>query len=111
MSETPMSWIMRLIKGAIIGIGAILPGLSGGVMMVVFGIYDYLIAFLGNFPKKFKQYFLYLFPVGIGGVLGIFLFAGVVSAAFGKYAAQFVSLFICCRNHTSLWNQAGEGAW
>lgn len=110
MSETPMSWIMRLIKGAIIGIGAILPGLSGGVMMVVFGIYDYLIAFLGNFPKKFKQYFLYLFPVGIGGVLGIFLFAGVVSAAFGKYAAQFVSLFIGFVVGTipSLWNQAGE---
>lgn len=110
MHETPMSWIIRLVKGAVIGIGAILPGLSGGVMMVVFGIYDYLIAFLGNFPKKFKKYFLFLLPVGIGGVLGIFLFAGVVSAAFGKYAAQFVSLFIGFVVGTipSLWKTAGE---
>ena len=110
MRETPMSWLIRVLKGAIIGIGAILPGLSGGVMMVVFGIYDYLIAFLGNFPKKFKKYFLFLLPVGIGGLLGIFLFAGLVSAAFGKYAAQFVSLFIGFVVGTipTLWRSAGE---
>ena len=35
-----MDWFIRLIKGTIVGIGAILPGLSGGVMAVIFGIYD-----------------------------------------------------------------------
>ena len=34
-----MDWFIRLIKGTIVGIGAILPGLSGGVMAVIFGIY------------------------------------------------------------------------
>lgn len=107
--ETPMSWLIRVIKGALIGIGAILPGLSGGVLMVVFGIYDHLISFLGNFPKNFKKYFFFFLPVGIGGILGILLFAGLVSAAFGKYAAQFVSLFIGFVAGTvpSLWKTAG----
>ena len=107
--ETPMSWLIRVIKGALIGIGAILPGLSGGVLMVVFGIYDHLISFLGNFPKNFKKYFLFFLPVGIGGILGILLFAGLVSAAFGKFAPQFVSLFIGFVAGTvpSLWKTAG----
>ncbi len=61
--ETPISWLIRVIKGALIGIGAILPGLSGGVLMVVFGIYDSLISFLGNFPKNFKKHFFFLLPV------------------------------------------------
>jgi len=107
--ETPMSWLIRVIKGALIGIGAILPGLSGGVLMVVFGIYDHVINFLGNFPKNFKKYFFFFLPVGIGGILGIFLFAGLVSAAFGKYAPQFVSLFIGFVAGTvpSIWKTAG----
>jgi len=107
--ETPISWLIRVIKGALIGIGAILPGLSGGVLMVVFGIYDHVISFLGNFPKNFKKYFFFFLPVGIGGILGILLFAGLVSAAFGKYAPQFVSLFIGFVAGTvpSLWKTAG----
>ena len=107
--ETPVSWLIRVIKGALIGIGAILPGLSGGVLMVVFGIYDHVINFLGNFPKNFKKYFFFFLPVGIGGILGIFLFAGLVSAAFGKYAPQFVSLFIGFVAGTvpSIWKTAG----
>jgi len=39
-------WFIRLIKGTLVGIGFILPGLSGGVLAVIFGIYDPLIRFL-----------------------------------------------------------------
>lgn len=107
--ETLLGWLFRVLKGALVGIGAILPGLSGGVMMVIFGIYDPLINFLGNFPKNFKKYFFFFLPIGIGGVAGIILFSGLVSAAFGKYAAQFVSLFIGFVAGTipSLWKSAG----
>lgn len=43
-----IDWIIRIIKGTLIGIGAIVPGLSGGVFAVVFGIYEPLIRFLGS---------------------------------------------------------------
>lgn len=88
------AWIIRLVKGLLIGIGAILPGLSGGVLAVIFGMYDPLIAFLANLRKNFIQNLKFFIPVGIGAVLGIFLFAIAVKAAFGKYEAQFVCLFI-----------------
>lgn len=107
--ETPISWLIRVLKGALVGIGAILPGLSGGVLMVIFGIYEPLLDFLANFIKKFKHYFFYFVPIGIGGILGIILFAGAVSAAFGTYAAQFISLFIGFVAGTvpSIWRTAG----
>ena len=55
--EEAMDWIIRFIKGTIVGIGAILPGLSGGVLAVIFGIYDPLIRFLGKSAERLCQEF------------------------------------------------------
>ena len=87
-------WFIRLVKGVIIGIGFILPGLSGGVLAVILGIYDRILAFLANLRKNFIKNVLFFIPVGIGLGIGIFLFSIVVEKAFGKYAAQFVCLFV-----------------
>ncbi|MDQ8759180.1 DUF368 domain-containing protein [Streptococcus ruminantium] len=69
------SWISRIMKGMIIALGFILPGVSGGVLAAILGIYERLISFLANIRKDFKENFLYFVPVGIGGVLGIALFS------------------------------------
>jgi len=37
--KSPVDWIVRLLKGILVGIGFITPGLSGGVLAVVFGLY------------------------------------------------------------------------
>ncbi len=103
-------WFIRLIKGFIIGFGAILPGLSGGVLSVILGIYDKIMKFLGNITHEFKKNFFFFLPVGIGGMLGILFFAGVVEAAFGTYAALFTALFIgfVAGTFPSLFRTAGE---
>ncbi len=87
-------WFVRLVKGIIIGIGFILPGLSGGVLAVIFGIYDRLIRFLANLKDNFLKNVFYFIPVGVGAAIGIVLFSVVVEKAFGQYAAQFVCLFV-----------------
>ncbi|MBO4107285.1 DUF368 domain-containing protein [Streptococcus suis] len=69
------SWISRIIKGMIIALGFILPGVSGGVLAAILGIYERLIGFLANIRKDFKENLLYFIPVGIGGILGIALFS------------------------------------
>ncbi|GFH42856.1 DUF368 domain-containing protein [Lactococcus hodotermopsidis] len=66
-----MSWFIRLIKGVVIALGFILPGVSGGVLAAILGIYERMLAFLAHIRKDFKENFLYFLPVGIGGILGI----------------------------------------
>ncbi|MFT3875932.1 MAG: DUF368 domain-containing protein [Propioniciclava sp.] len=104
------AWLVRLLKGIAIGIGFILPGLSGGVLAVIFKIYDPLIKFLANPFKNFVTQVRYFLPVGIGGIVGVVLFSYAVSAAFQRYEAAFVCLFIgfVIGTFPSLWRQAGK---
>lgn len=108
--ESVGAWVVRLLKGIAIGIGFILPGLSGGVLAVIFKVYDPMIKFLGNLRYRFWANVRYFIPIGIGGVIGVVLFSIVVAAAFGRYEAAFVTLFIgfVIGTFPSLWRQAGE---
>ncbi|MRR29874.1 DUF368 domain-containing protein, partial [bacterium] len=111
-----VEWVIRLLKGILVGIGAIVPGLSGGVLMVVFGIYEPLMRFLADIRVKFIQNVRFFIPVGIGLVLGIIGFSSVVDYAFSHFAAQFTWLFIGFISGTfpSLFKtsgQQGRKAW
>lgn len=66
-----MSWLIRLIKGVIIALGFILPGVSGGVLAAILGLYERMLGFLAHIRENFKANFLYFLPVGIGGILGV----------------------------------------
>ena len=93
-SNAILAWIIRLVKGILAGIGAITPGLSGGVLMVVFGIYEPLVRWLADIRKKFMPNLRYFLPVGIGGIIGVVAFSAVIDYAFDHFAAQFTWLFI-----------------
>ena len=69
------SWIARVIKGIVIALGFILPGISGGVLAAILGIYERMISFLAHPFKDFKENVLYFIPVAIGMLLGIGLFS------------------------------------
>lgn len=58
-----------MVKGGAIGLAMIIPGVSGGTLAVLLGIYDKIIDSVGNIFKKFKESFLFLLPVAIGAVL------------------------------------------
>jgi putative membrane protein len=105
-----VDWLIRLAKGALVGIGAIVPGFSGGVLAVVFGIYEPLMRFLASPFVNFVPNFLYFLPVGIGGVIGVVAFSAVVDFAFSNYAAQFTWLFIgfIAGTFPSLFKTAGK---
>ena len=69
------SWITRLFKGIIIALGFILPGVSGGVLAAILGIYERMIRFLAHIREKFMDNVFYFLPVGVGMILGIALFS------------------------------------
>lgn len=86
--------VIRIIQGALIGLGAVLPGISGGVLCVVFGIYKIMMEFLAEPFKRFRTHFPRLLPVGIGGVIGFLGVANVLSFLLEKYPAPSVCLFV-----------------
>ncbi|HJE52518.1 MAG TPA: DUF368 domain-containing protein [Tessaracoccus flavescens] len=108
--DSPGRWFVRLLKGIAVGVGAILPGLSGGVLAVIFKLYDPLIRFLANIRRNFVKNVMYFIPVGIGVAIGIFAFSVLVKAAFDSYAAQFICLFIgfVVGTFPSLYRTAGK---
>jgi len=61
----------RFFKGVIIALGFILPGVSGGVLAAILGIYERLLSFMAHVRQNFKRDFVYFLPIGIGGIVGI----------------------------------------
>lgn len=85
------SWLSRVFKGMIIALGFILPGVSGGVLAAILGIYERLISFLAHIKKDFLENILYFLPVGIGGILGIALLSAPVEWLLEHY--QVITLW------------------
>ena len=89
-----MKFIMNLGKGILIGAGCILPGISSGVLCVVFGIYEKLLDSILNFFKDVHKNFKFLLPIALGGIIGIILFSKILQFLLYKYPLQTKSIFI-----------------
>ncbi len=103
-------WVLRFVKGMFIGSGFILPGVSGGALAAVFGIYERIISFLAHITKNFKENVIYFIPVGLGGLTGVFLLSFAVSFLLGSYTTIILWFFVGCIIGTvpSLWKEAGK---
>jgi len=86
--------ILTSLKGLLIGASMLVPGVSGGTMAIVLGIYDELICSVNNIFKDFKKSFFFLFKFCIGAVIGFILFARLISTALDKYERPVMYLFI-----------------
>lgn len=65
------SVLSRFLKGVVIALGFILPGVSGGVLAAILVIYERMLRFMAHLTKNFKENLLFFLPVGIGGIVGI----------------------------------------
>ena len=89
-----MKALKDILKGMVIGIANIIPGVSGGTMMVAMGIYDKLIHCITHIFKEFKKSILFLIPIAIG--MGIAVIGGSlgIEMLFDKFPVQTNLLFI-----------------
>lgn len=86
--------IKNVLKGIVIGISNILPGVSGGTMAVSMGIYDKLIHCINHLFKDFKKNLLFLFPIAVGMVIAIIASAFGIDYLFETFPFQTNLLFI-----------------
>ena len=73
-----MNFLFDVIKGVIIGLANIIPGVSGGTMMVSMGVYEKIINVVNNLLKDIKKSIVTLLPLGIGMVLGVAVFSFII---------------------------------
>ena len=74
--------ILYAIQGIIVGVGAILPGVSGGVLCVAFGIYEPIMALLTHPLQSFQTYYRMFIPLLIGWAFGFIFLAKAVEVLF-----------------------------
>jgi len=107
---TPAQFALKILQGALIGLGAVLPGISGGVLCVVFGIYKTVMEFLADPLKKLRTHVPKLIPVGIGAVIGFLGIANLLSFLLNRYPAPSVCVFngLITGMMPSLFREAGK---
>lgn len=89
-----MEFVKDILKGSLVGVANIIPGVSGGTMAVSMGIYDKLITAITHVFKDFKKSVRILLPIIIGALLGIGVLAFVIKWLFANYLLQTNLLFI-----------------
>ena len=110
--------ILQVLQGVLIGVGAVLPGISGGVLCVVFGIYKPVMELLSNPFRRFRTHVPKLLPVIVGAAAGFLGVAKLLAFLLEKYPDPSVCLFVglIAGMLPSLFREAGEkgrpkGSW
>ncbi|MGD9567712.1 MAG: DUF368 domain-containing protein [Sedimentibacter sp.] len=89
-----MNFLSGFLKGMAIGAGAIAPGVSGGALAVIFGLYDKITNFIAHMNVNFKENLLFFIPIGIGAVAGVLGFSRIIEFLFQNYETEVKYAFV-----------------
>ena len=80
--------------GIMLGTGLILPGISGGVLAIIFGIYDKIIYTFNHIFENFKKNLEFLIPLGIGGIVSVLTISRILEVLLKRFPIAVLLLFI-----------------
>lgn len=89
-----MKNIILMIKGFIMGIANIIPGVSGGTLALTLGIYEGFIFSISHFFSNLKENIKFLLPIVIGIGIAILSMSNVISTCFDKYPIPTTLFFM-----------------
>ncbi len=89
-----MKNIILVLKGMLIGVANIIPGVSGGTLMITLGLYEEIINLISHFFENIKKSLKLIIPIGIGMILSILLLSKVISFCLDKYPFPTTFFFI-----------------
>ena len=75
----------RFFKGIVVGLGGVAPGLSGSVLLIIFGLYQKTLDALGSLLKDFRKNLGFLLPLVAGMFLGVLLFSKAIDFFLNNY--------------------------
>ena len=85
---------MLIIKGFIIGLGKIIPGVSGAILATNFGLYEKILDALTNFFSNWKQNAKFLLSIGVGAIIAIIIGSKLLLYLFSYYKFVTMMFFI-----------------
>lgn len=85
MKNKILAPIMLFLKGIMVGIANIIPGVSGGTIAVIVGVFDRMLEALNTLFKKFKENMKFLIPLGLGAVFGILALSRIMEYCLVKF--------------------------
>lgn len=89
-----MKNIMLMMKGFVMGIANIIPGVSGGTLALTLGIYEDFIGAISHFFSKLKENIKFLLPIFIGMGLSILTMSNVISTSFDRFPIPTTLFFM-----------------
>lgn len=98
MAKKQNSKIKEFLKlffiGIMLGTGLILPGISGGVLAIIFGIYDKIIYTFNHIFENFKKNLEFLIPLGLGGIVSVLTISRALEVLLNLYPVATLLLFV-----------------
>jgi len=89
-----MNIIKLAIQGFIIGIGKIIPGVSGAMFAMMFGVYEKALKIISNLRKELKGNFVFTITLGCSVLLAIIFGSNMIKKSLDTYYMQTMFLFI-----------------
>jgi len=86
--------ILLILKGFVLGIANIIPGVSGGTLAITLGIYERLIEAISHFFSNFKDNLKFVMFLGIGILISLGLFSNVIGFCLDNYKFATILFFI-----------------
>lgn len=85
---------MLAVKGFILGIANIIPGVSGGTLAITLGIYEELINTISHIFSNLKKSLSFIIPIGIGAVISVLAMSKLINYSLGKFPIPTTLFFI-----------------
>jgi len=103
-------WFLRFIKGWVMGMDFVLPGISGAALAVVFGLYERIVRFIAHITTDFFKNVFFFIPVGCGVLTGIYIVSHPMSFLLENYMTPVLWFFVGAILGTmpDLWRKSGE---
>lgn len=89
-----MNSFILILKGFIMGVANVIPGVSGGTLAIILGIYEQFIGAISHFFKNIKENILFLIPLGTGILISLLTMSNVIDYSFNHFPIPTTLFFV-----------------